>query len=108
VALAVAAQQELNDAGLSVAVVSLPCWELFDQQIYSYKNHVLGDAPRIAIEAGVEFGWQKYLRPTDHFIGMQGFGESARAEILYEHFGISTAQIVTAAQRLVKNQLRPT
>jgi transketolase len=107
VALAVAAQQELNDAGLSVAVVSLPCWELFDQQNHSYKNHVLGDAPRIAIEAGVEFGWQKYLRPTDHFIGMQGFGESARAEILYAHFGISTAQIVTAAQRLVKNQLRP-
>ena len=108
VSLAVAAKQELRDAGLSVAVVSLPCWELFDQQIHSYKNHVLGDAPRIAIEAGVEFGWQKYLRPTDHFIGMQGFGESARAEILYEHFGISTAEIVTAAQRLVKNQLRPT
>ena len=108
VALAVAAQQELRDAGLSVAVVSLPCWELFDQQIHSYKNNVLGDAPRIAIEAGVEFGWQKYLRSTDHFIGMQGFGESARAEILYEHFGISTAQIVTAALRLAKNQLRPT
>ena len=108
VVLAVAAQQELRDAGLSVAVVSLPCWELFDQQILSYKNHVLGDAPRIAIEAGVEFGWQKYLRPTDHFIGMQGFGESARAEILYEHFGISTAEIVTAALRLAKNQLRPT
>ena len=108
VALAVAAQQELRDAGLSVAVVSLPCWELFDQQFRSYKNHVLGDAPRIAIEAGVEFGWQKYLRPSDHFIGMQGFGESARAEILYEHFGISTAEIVTAALRLAKNQLRPT
>ena len=107
VALAAAAQQELRDAGLSVAVVSLPCWELFDQQIHSYKNHVLGDAPRIAIEAGVEFGWQKYLRPTDHFIGMNGFGESARAEILYEHFGISTAEIVTAALRLAKNQLRP-
>ena len=108
VGLAVAAQQELNDAGLSVAVVSLPCWELFDQQIQSYRNHVLGDAPRIAIEAGVEFGWQKYLRPTDHFIGMQGFGESARAEILYDHFGISTAEIVMTALRLAKNQLRPT
>jgi transketolase len=108
VALAVAAQQELRDAGLSVALVSLPCWELFDQQIHSYKMHVLGDAPRIAIEAGVEFGWQKYLRPTDHFIGMQGFGESARAENLYEHFGISTAEIVTTALSLVKNQLRPT
>jgi transketolase len=108
VGLAVAAQQELNDAGLSVAVVSLPCWELFDQQIQSYRNHVLGDAPRIAIEAGVAFGWQKYLRPTDHFIGMQGFGESARAEILYDHFGISTAEIVMTALRLAKNQLRPT
>ena len=108
VALAVAAQQELRDAGLSVAVVSLPCWELFDQQIQSYQKHVLGDAPRIAIEAGVEFGWQKYLRPTDLFIGMQGFGESARAEILYEHFDISTAEIVTAAMSLAKNQLRPT
>ena len=77
-ALAVEAADVLKDKyALHAAVVSMPCWELFDQQDEAYKANVLGDAPRLAIEAAVRFGWDRYLGENGGFVGMPGFGESA-------------------------------
>ena len=101
VALAVQAAENLRATGIHAAVVSMPCWELFDQQSPDAQAKVLGTAPRIAIEAAMEFGWGKWLRRKDAFIGMTGFGASARSEVLYDHFGITVQAIVDKAKLLL-------
>ena len=97
VGLALAAAADLAGKGVSAAVVSMPCFELFAQQTVDYRDAVLGTAPRIAVEAAVRQGWDAYLRPGDDFIGMTGFGASGPAEELYAHFGITTDAVVSAA-----------
>jgi transketolase len=97
-ALAVDAAKALEGEGLHAAVVSMPCWELFDEQDAGYRNAVLGSAPRLAVEAASPFGWERWLGPRGAFIGMHGFGASAPAQHLYKHFGI-TAEAVAAAAR---------
>ena len=92
----------LKDQGYNVAVVSMPCWELFDQQSDQYRQSVLGSAPRIAIEALIGFGWDRYLRAQDVFIGMNDFGASGPAPELYHHFGITKERICEAAHRLIE------
>ncbi len=101
VGLAMRAQAELRQAGIRAAVVSMPCWELFEQQTETYRSAVLGDAPRIGIEAAVKFGWERWLRPGDRFIGMTGYGASARAPALYAHFGITPGNVVRTAKELL-------
>ncbi|MGU9961402.1 MAG: transketolase [Candidatus Puniceispirillales bacterium WSBS_2018_MAG_OTU23] len=91
-----------NKYGFHAAVVSMPCWQLFDSQDEAYKTHVLGDAPRIAVEAAAGFGWDKYLNTKDGFIGMDGFGESAPAEELYRHFNITADAIVEKAVSIIQ------
>ncbi len=98
VEIAMRAREMLAGEGIGVAVVSMPCWELFEQQDASYRAEVLGGAPRVAIEAAGPFGWDRWLGPDGTFIGMQGYGASAKAEDLYKHFGI-TAEAVVAAVR---------
>jgi len=100
-AVAMEARDALVAEGLAVAVVSLPCWERFEAQTAQYRQAVLGDAPRIAIEAAGEFGWGRYLRVQDVFIGMQGFGASAPASDLYHHFGITPAAICETAHKMI-------
>ena len=100
VMLAVEARAQLKAAGITAAVVSMPCWELFEEQDEDYKAFVLGSAPRIAIEAGIRQGWERYIGDKGVFIGMNGFGASAPAEKLYEHFGITAAHLVREAKRL--------
>lgn len=102
VGLAVQASTELAAHGIQAAVVSLPCWERFNALPEPVRASILGDAPRIAIEAALRFGWDCWLRPEDVFIGMEGFGASARAEILYEHFGITVGRITATARALVQ------
>ena len=80
------------------AVVSMPCWELFDAQPDSYRKSVLGSAPRIAVEAGVEMGWSKYTGDPSAFVGMSSFGASAPAGDLYKHFGITADAVVAKAK----------
>ncbi len=99
VALAMAAKAALAREEIQVAVVSLPSFELFARQDASYRDEVLGSAPRIGIEAASGFGWERILGNDGIFIGMSGFGASAPAEDLYEHFGITEAAIVAAAKR---------
>ena len=99
VMLAVEAQAKLEAMGIPTRVVSVPCMELFTQQSKEYRSKVLGDAStrRVAIEAGIEQGWEKLLGENGHFIGMTHFGASAPAEVLYEKFGITAEAIVKTA-----------
>ena len=99
VALAMAAKAALAKEGIQVAVVSLPSFELFARQDAGYRDEVLGDAPRVGIEAASGFGWERILGTEGIFIGMGGFGASAPAEDLYEHFGITEAAIIAAVKR---------
>lgn len=98
VSLALEAGKKLLASGRRPRVVSFPCWELFLEQPLSYREAVLPPSvtARVAIEAGIAQGWREFLGPHGHFVGMTGFGASAPAEQLYEHFGI-TADAVTKA-----------
>jgi len=98
VAIAVEAREKLQAMGIGTAVVSLPCWELFDRQPESYRREVLGDGVRVAIEAASPFGWERYIGANGGFIGMQGFGASAPAGDLYKHFGITADAAVEAVK----------
>ncbi|WP_417834014.1 transketolase [Thalassospira xiamenensis] len=101
VSLAIEAAEALNVQGYGVAVVSMPCWELFDAQSEVYREEVLGSAPRIAIEAALPFGWTRYVDREADVIGMPGFGASAPAERLYAEFGITAEAIKVHAKALV-------
>ena len=99
VSIAMAARESLAGDGISVAVVSLPCWELFSQQDEAYRAKVLGTAPRIGVEAADGFGWERWLGDDGIFIGMTDFGASAPYEDLYKHFGITSEAIVAAVRK---------
>ncbi len=95
VPIAMEARDILQADGVSTAVVSVPCWELFDEQEEDYKRQVLGKGGvRVAVEAGVRMGWDKYIRSNGGFVGMLGFGASAPAEQLFKHFDITTEKVV--------------
>jgi transketolase len=102
VGLAVEARALLAKDGFRAAVVSMPCWELFAAQPVAYREMVLGSAPRIGVEAGAAFGWERWLGDGGAFIGMDGFGASAPAAKLYEHFGITPSKVAEIAKRVAK------
>ncbi|SDE12488.1 transketolase [Salipiger thiooxidans] len=101
VEIALAASEALAAEGIAVAVVSAPCFELFAEATPEQRAAVLGDAPRIGIEAAIRQGWELMLRPEDGFIGMTGFGASAPAPELYRHFGITANAVAALARQLV-------
>ena len=108
VSIALAARELLQAEGIGTRVVSMPCWELFEQQDDATRRKILPPGPvRVAIEAGVQMGWDRWLtgengRPNKAaFVGMTGFGASAPAGELYEKFGITA----TAAKDAVKSLL---
>jgi transketolase len=106
VSLAMDAAKMLQGEGIKAAVVSMPCWELFAAQDESYREAVLGTAPRVGVEAAVEFGWQKWLGSKGAFVGMRGFGASAPAQELYKHFGITSEAVAAAARDLIIKEKR--
>jgi transketolase len=101
VPIAMAARDLLKSRGIAAAVVSMPCWELFERQEDAYRRAVLGTAPRVAVEAASSFGWDRWLGERGAFVGMTRFGASAPVEALYEHFGITAQKVAEAAQALV-------
>ena len=101
VSIAMAAREKLAQDGIVAAVVSMPCWELFEAQPPNYRAAVLGSAPRVAVEAAVQFGWERWLGPHGAFIGMTGFGASAPGEALFPHFGITPEKVAEAARSLL-------
>ncbi|HLJ20552.1 MAG TPA: transketolase C-terminal domain-containing protein, partial [Stellaceae bacterium] len=97
VSLAMAARDLLKAKGVAAAVVSLPCWELFDAEDARYRASVLGAAPKVAVEAASPFGWERYVGADGAIVGMRSFGASAPAEDLYKHFGITAEKVAEAA-----------
>ncbi len=99
VSLAMQARDSLQGEGIPTAVVSMPCWELFDAQDDQYRNQVLGvGTVRVAVEAAIRQGWDRYIGENGSFVGMDSFGASAPADQLFEHFGITAANVVAAAK----------
>lgn len=92
----------LSENNIHASVVSMPCWEKFEQQDESYQKATLGEAPRIAIEAAARMGWDRWIGSDGAFIGMNSFGASAPADELYKHFGITVENIVATALDLIK------
>jgi transketolase len=101
VSVAIAAREALAKDGVRAAVVSMPCWEIFDKAPTEYQDAVLGSAPRVAVEAAVEFGWDRWLGTRGAFIGMRGFGASAPGEALFPHFGITPEKVAESARSLL-------
>ena len=98
-ALALDAAATLEAEGTPTRVVSVPCFELFEQQDAAYQAAVIGRGTvRVAIEAAIKQGWERFIGEDGAFIGMSSFGASAPAEILYEKFGITAEAVVAAAK----------
>jgi transketolase len=106
--LCVEAYERLRAEGIKARAVSMPCWELFDAQPQEYRDSVLppGVTARVAVEAGVEQGWSKYLGCSGGFVGMRSFGASAPYKHLYEHFGITVDNVVAQAKAALNNGSR--
>ncbi|MDR3507031.1 MAG: transketolase [Caulobacteraceae bacterium] len=103
VGIAVAARELLQAEGIGTRVVSTPCWELFDIQPASYRAEVIGGSPvRVAIEAGVRQGWERFIGEDGLFIGMTGFGASAPYERLYKEFGITAEAVAAQAKATLR------
>lgn len=101
-ALAVEAAKKLAGEGIKAAVVSMPSMELFRAQDASYRAKVLGDKPRVAVEAGIAQCWYEWLGDNGRFVGLSDFGASAPAPKLYAQFGVTADAVVEAARSLVK------
>jgi transketolase len=102
VEIAVAAAEKLDaEHGIAAAVVSMPSWELFEEQDAAYRKAVLGSAPRVAVEAAARLGWDRWIGENGAFVGMTGFGASAPASDLYRHFGITPEAVAQAALKLI-------
>jgi transketolase len=98
--IALAAREKLRADGHGARVVSVPCFELFEKQSAEYQASVIGDAGvRVAIEAGVRLGWDRFIGNDGVFVGMTGFGASGPYEKLYRHFGITAEAVVDAATK---------
>lgn len=99
-AIAVEAGEKLSAEGIAVRIVSLVSWEVFDNQDQTYQHEVLPPdvTARVAVEAGVSQGWEKYIGPAGRFVGMTGYGASAPYKQLYEKFGITVDQVIAEAK----------
>ncbi len=105
VPLALAAREALAREGIAVRVVSMPCTQAFDRQDAAYRTNVLPRSlPRVAVEAGVTDGWRKYVGAADDaraaVVGVDSFGESAPAGVLFKHFGITAEAVADALRRV--------
>jgi len=104
VSLCVAAYEQLKANGIKTRVVSMPSWELFDQQDQAYRDHVLPPSvtSRVAVEQASTFGWAHYVGAVGSVIGMTTFGASAPLKILQKEFGFTKERVVEAAMQQVK------
>ena len=108
VEIAISAQKQLESADIPTRVVSVPSFEMFEQQSADYKASVIGTAPvRIAVEAAVKFGWEQFIGEDGGFIGMDSFGASAPYKDLYSKFGITPEAVSKLATKMV-GDLKPT
>ncbi|MEM7436769.1 MAG: transketolase [Myxococcota bacterium] len=102
VSLALEAAEALEQEGVGVRVVSMPCWELFEAQGIEYQREVLpSDVPAVVVEAGIRQGWDRWVGSSAAFVTVDKFGASAPYETLYEKYGITVEHVVDEAQRLL-------
>jgi transketolase len=101
--LAVGAAEQLGQQGVRARVVSMPCFELFDEQDQAYRESVLpgGVRARVSVEAGITFGWQRYLGTDGVAVGIDRFGASAPGPEVMKHFGFTVDHVVTAAREVM-------
>ena len=105
VEIAVKARELLQAQGVSARVVSMPSWELFEEQGEDYRRAVLGPGTvKVAIEAAGSMGWERHIGQDGAFIGMHGFGASAPYKELYKHFGITAEAAAEAALQRLKHK----
>ena len=94
VSIALEARETLQAEGIPTAVVSMPCWELFEQRDETYRGMVIGRGTvRVAVEASVRQGWERYIGEDGGFVGMSGFGASGSVPDLYDHYGITPQRV---------------
>ena len=101
VEIALNARAQLAKSGIAAAVVSMPSMELFAKQDAAYRTKVLGSGPIVAVEAGIQQCWDRWLKPTDRFVGMSTFGASGPIARLYTHFGITAEKVAEAANSAI-------
>jgi transketolase len=107
VSVALTAAEKLSADGIAAHVVSMPCWELFEQQNQDYRDSVIPPdvKARVGIEAGVELGWHKWLGEQGIFVGMSTFGASAPCKVCFEKFGITSDNTIKAAKKSISQAL---
>jgi len=101
VEVALGAAELLAMEGIETSVVSMPCWENFDAQDAAYKESVLPSAvtARVSVEAGITFGWEKYVGTKGTSVGIDSFGASGPAPDLFKHFGITPENVAEAVRK---------
>jgi transketolase len=103
VALCISAYEQLQSEGIKARVVSMPCWEIFEEQNQAYKDEILPPSirARVSVEAAATLGWERYVGPTGKIIGMRRFGASAPAKDLLKKFGFTPEKVVEAAREAI-------
>ena len=100
--LALAAQEALAKENINVSVVSMPSWDVFENQSDEYKKQVLPTGvPKIAIEAGVTLGWSRYTGCEANVIGINKFGASAPGDVVYEKYGFTVENVVNKVKEVL-------
>jgi len=101
--IALEAGQALDSEGIAARVVSMPSWEVFDEQPKEYRDSVLPPSlrARVSVEAGTTMGWERYVGLDGASVGMSGYGASAPAAVLYENFDITAKRVADEARKLV-------
>jgi transketolase len=101
--IATKAREMLAADGIAARIVSMPCWALFEEQPATYRDSVLGKGTvKVAVEAGVRLGWDRYIGADGTFIGMHSFGSSGPYKDVYKHFGITPEAVADAAKAALK------
>jgi transketolase len=103
VSVALKAYEQLAAEGIRSRVISMPSWELFEMQSADYKESVLPSTvkARVAVEAGVKLGWERYIGTEGEFVGMSSFGASAPVDVVFKGFGITADAVVAAARKVL-------
>jgi len=100
------AREILKGEDVAVRVVSMPCWSLFEQQSETYREQVLGPGTvKVAVEAAVREGWDRYIGAHGRFVGMHGFGASGPYKNVYKHFAITPEAVADAARAALKEEV---
>lgn len=106
VSLSLRAAQSLEKEGIYVRVVSMPCWELFEEQNEGYKNKVLPpELPRISVEAGARIGWCRYTGSEERVIGLDRFGASAPGDIAMDKLGFNVENIIDKVHKVLRGEI---